>query len=355
MKPFRPLSTSDQLAQYLREEITSGRLTGTMPGNKHLVQSLGVNSVTTTKAVQQLEHEGLVINQGDRRSRLIAPLDSLPTSSLRIGMLYYDDTNASRHETLLLNKELADAGHTIVAAPKNMAELRMDVKRITKLVKSVDVDAWVIYAGSREILDWFEQQDLPAFALYGRLNQVKLASMGIRKTLATDDLISKLVEYGHERIVLLAREERRSPELGLPEKKFLEQLESCGIQTGPYNIPNWEDTPEGLKEIIDSLFLYTPPTAIIVSDSSLFHAIQIHLAHKGFLAPTHISLFCNDYEDSFKWARPSIAHISWDHRPVIRRIVQWSKNIAQGKQDKRKSLTKATLIEGDTIGPAPKN
>ena len=74
-----------------------------------------------------------------------------------------------------------------------------------------------------------------------------------------------------------------------PEQFFLEQLEANGIQTSPYNIPDWEDTPAGLKKVIDSTFKHTPPTALIISDPILFHAIQVHLAHKGIWAPEHIT------------------------------------------------------------------
>jgi DNA-binding LacI/PurR family transcriptional regulator len=216
------------------------------------------------------------------------------------------------------------------------------------------VDAWIVYAGSRDILEWFDHQEIPAFALYGRLDTVNLASMGIRKSLVISSLVQKLVSLGHRRIVMLTREERRKPHLGLMEELFINELESHGIKTGNYNIPDWDDTPEGLEKVIHSLFRHTPPTALIVGDSVLFHAIQIHLANKGIVAPKHISLFCNDFEQSFTWTRPEIAHIEWDYRPSVRRIVQWAKNIANGKEDKKKSYTKAFFYEGGTIGPAPK-
>ncbi len=355
MDPFRSLSTSDQLANFLRQQILNGALRGTMPGINQLVQSLGVNSVSVAKAVQQLEHEGLIVNQGSRRVRLIAPITITKSASLKVGMLYYDATNAFRHDALSITKELANAGHTVVTAAKSMMEMKMDAKRTADLVKSMDVDAWIIYAGSRQILEWFEQRETPAFALYGRLNNIALASMAIRKTPVISTLISKLVAFGHSRIVMLTREERRKPHLGFVEQFFIDELESHGIKTGSYNIPDWNDRPEGLEKIIHSLFQHTPPTAIIVGDSVLFHAVQVHLVNKGISAPNQISLFCNDSEQSFEWVIPDISHIKWDYRPSIRRIIQWAKNISQGKIDIKKSYSKAILFEGNTIGPAPKN
>ena len=49
------------------------------------------------------------------------------------------------------------------------------MKRIARLVRSSEVDAWVVYAGSREVLRWFAAQPEPAFALAGRLEGVSIA------------------------------------------------------------------------------------------------------------------------------------------------------------------------------------
>ena len=77
----------------------------------------------------------------------------------------------------------------------------------------------------------------------------------------------------------------------------------------------------------------------------------MHLARRGILAPEHISLICTDIEHSFIWNRPKIAHIQWNYVPIIRRISQWANNTAKGKEDLKQSHQKASLFEGDTIGP----
>ena len=354
MRPFRPSSTKDQLVQYLREEIVSGQLSGEMPGIKQLVKTLGVNSVTTTKAVQQLEREGLVIPQGNRRKRLIAKQAKPVAQSMRIGILYYDRHNHYRADALEVSQAITDSGHIPVPAPKNMQDLGMDAQRSIRHVKTVEVDAWVIFAGSSELLQWFADSGIPAFAIYGALTTVDIAGMAIRRIDLIDELIDRLVGLGHQRIVLLVREERRKPDYGLPEKTFLKRLESHGIQTGPYNIPDWEESPDGLEQCLHKLFAHTPPTAMLIGDAVMFHSVQTHLSRQGINSPEDISLICNDYTESFDWTSPRIAHFQWDYRPTIRRVTQWVKNISEGVEDTRRSYTKATFHEGGTIGPAPK-
>jgi hypothetical protein len=51
-----------------------------------------------------------------------------------------------------------------------MLELGMRVSRIAKVVERIDAGAWIILAGSREVLEWFADRPVPTFALFGRLN-----------------------------------------------------------------------------------------------------------------------------------------------------------------------------------------
>jgi len=57
--------------------------------------------------------------------------------------------------------------------------------------------------------------------------------------------------------------------------------------------------------------------------------------------------------NTFEWCKPSIAHIRWDSRTVVRRIVRWANNVARGKEDKRQTETKAEFVAGGTVGPVP--
>ena len=152
---------------------------------------------------------------------------------------------------------------------------------------------------------------------------------------------------------MLVGEDRRRPTPGASEQAFLDEMEAAGIPTGSYNLPHWPMHDEGFRPCIDSLFARTPPTALLVDTPAIFHAAMQHLAQRGILAPRDVSLICTDPDLTFALCKPSIAHIQWDSRPVVRRVVRWANNIARGRDDLRKSYTKAVFIEGGTIGPVP--
>ena len=99
------------------------------------------------------------------------------------------------------------------------------------------------------------------------------------------------------------------------------------------------------------MFGLTPPTALIVDEAPFFTAALQFLARRGYRVPDDVSLICTDADRNFTWCQPSVAHISWDSRPVVRRILRWAVNVSHGKKDLRQVLTPAKFIRGGTIGP----
>ena len=351
MKPFHPLSTVEQLAGHLRDEIIRGGLGESMPGVNRLAGMLGVSPKTVMAAVKQLEREGMLQAGGPRRrSRTLAP-ENIALPALRVVILLYEQTDRMINYLVDLQHRLMEAGHNASFASKSLHDLNLDTKRVARLVNETEADAWVIIAGPRDVLEWFAEQPVPAFALFGRRRTVRIAGAGPDKLPPLLAVARHLVSLGHRKIVLLLREEHRKPQPGPFARAFLAELELHGITVGSYNLPDWEDSAEGFRSCLDSLFRVTPPSALIIDEVFLFKVAQQHLARRGILAPEHISLVCSDPDPTFSWLHPTVAHIRWDPGQVVRRIVRWAANVSRGLDDRRQTLTKAELVEGGTIGP----
>ncbi len=151
---------------------------------------------------------------------------------------------------------------------------------------------------------------------------------------------------------MLARSGRRLPQPGESERMFLNTLEDHGIVPGPYHLPDWEETPGGFHARLTELFRVTPPTALIIEEARFFFAALQFCGQRGLRVPEDISLVCTDGDPYFEWCEPSVAHIRWNTRPVVRRIERWVANISRGKPDARQTLTRAEFVPGGTIGPA---
>ena len=348
------LSHAQQLAKHLRSKILQGKWSGTMPGILLLERELGVNRNTIDAALRLLEKEGLLKGQGPGCKRLIVLQANHATPALRVAILFHDPPEESEGYVSELYHLLSESGHTPIFTPKCLSALRMDVNRIARMVKQIPADAWVVGAGSREILAWFAGQEIPIFSLFGRHADFPIAAVAPNKAPAYVAATRRLIALGHRRISSLCHRSLRLPRPSKNQRVLLDELKAAGIKTNKFNLPDWEPTSEGFTAQLNAMFHHTPPTALILDEPHLYNAALHFLAERGLRVPHDVSLICTDPDRSFIWSDPSVAHIHWNHRPVVRRIVQWVNNVALGKNDRRKSSTKAKFVEGGTVGRAPK-
>lgn len=347
----RFLSIAEQVAEYLRGEVARGRWGETLPGVRGLAAELIVNMKTVNAALQQLEREGILEKGGTGQQRRIVQSENSSPQCLRVGILPYEKDDSKLDFFLDLVSKLQEQGYQAVPAARSLIDLGMDERRVARFVARNPADAWVIIAGSRDVLEWFSRQPVPAFALLGRQPSVSIAGTAPRKSSAMAATARRLTELGHRRIVLLTREERRKPEPGIVERAFLGELEAQGIKTGAYNLPDWEDNSEGFLDCLSSLFRITPPTALIAGGPELFAATQQFLLHHGIRVPQDVSIVSGDPHPSFAWCHPSISHIDYDNSIWVRNTMRWINKVAQGKDDRRQVISKAKFVEGGTIGP----
>lgn len=354
MKNLRIRSASEQLADFLKEEIRCRTWTGTMPGESWMVSHLQLGRDTVRAAMAQLEEEGLLVSSGQGKRRLISMReDAFLPRTIRVRIFLYEKQARGDIDNSSLLAQLLEAGFDADFASKSLKDLGMQVDRVARYVNQNPADAWVVSAASREVLEWFAGQATPAIAMYGRHKGLPIAAAFTVMINGLTAAVRRLIELGHKRIVMLAREERRKPKLSRPEQAFIDELEAAGITTGTYNLPDWEESPAGLSRLIDELFRFSPPTALIFQEAQLFAAVRYHLADRGIVAPRDVSLVVADRDPSFAWCDPVPSHIHWDYRPVVRRVVRWAMNVAGGKEDRRQSGTESEFIEGGTIGPVP--
>ena len=352
MEPFTPLSMVDQMVAHLRGAISSGELVGSMPGIRCLASTLGVSSNTATAALEELEREGFLKPQGHgRRSRIVLPEDFV-RPACRVTLLLYERADIQLDYVVEIQQQLNEKGHDVHVAEKSLVDLGMKVDRIDRMVNRTETDAWVVFSAPQEVLEWFVVHSVPTFALFGRFRRLPLAATGLDKVPAFRAAVRRLAELGHRRIVLLQPKHNREPTPAPLVRESFEAMEANGIETGPYNLPDWEQSPAGLRRCLDSLFAVFAPTAIIFDRPNELICAQTILAHKKIFAPRDISLVC-DEDPAFAWLDPPISCIRWESDPWVRRVVRWVDNVANGKDDRRQSFTKAKFVERSSIGPVP--
>lgn len=239
--------------------------------------------------------------------------------------------------------------------PRSQVELKHHVQNIAHYILNTSADAWIVVAGSRPLLKWFATQPVPCMALYGRTENLLIARTGPDKVPAYKTITQQLIALGHRRIVLIALRSRRQPTPGTVEQAFLDELAANQIATGDYNLPDWQETPEGFSTLLENLFSHTPPTALIVDEIFRIITTMQFLARHRIRVPEQVSLVSTEYNNSLKWCHPVIAHLRWSNTPIVRRIVRWVNAVRRGCADHKTINYPVEFIPGGTIGPAPQN
>ena len=355
MSKLRILSAAEQVAGHLREQIRQGERSGEMSGAIALAAELGVNHKTVEAALAQLEREGFLATRGARRAREIVPVAAgVVRRGLKVAIMPYVPADARSDYMLEIRHELSAAGHFPFYVRKTCLEIGGDVKQLARFVSRTDADAWLVQAGSREVLEWFAAQSKPTFCLFGKFRDLNIAGTRADSGVAYETAVRELVRLGHRSIVLLARPQRKLPQPGTTEQAFLRTLEDCGIRVSDYHFPLWENSKKGFQRCLEELFRVTPPTALITDEILLFTAVEQFLAQRRIRIPQDVSVICGDPEPEYAWREPSVAHFSVDSAPWVKHVLRWAAQIHQGKDYRRKVFCQTEYIPGGTVGVVPR-
>lgn len=351
MKPFTSRSTSEQLADHLRGEILRGAFGETMPGIKKLVRGLGVNSSAVADALKRLEAEGILAGQGERRRHRIVGENNAAPPAMRIAFLPFDSASRGEAFNLEVLRTLTEHGHNAWFTGKTLTDLHLDPRRVAGMVGKTRADAWIVTSAHRRVLEWFVGKGLPAFSLYGAWTGLPIAGMAPDHAPVMLDLTRRLIGQGHRRIVFLLYRGQLELETARLAPMLLGEMEKHGIPTSRYNVPKWQDSPEGLHRLLDSMFRHSPPTALVIEEAPHLFATLKFCGQRGIQVPEDLSLVCMEHRPELDYCLPAVSHLRWDRALMTRRIARWADRVARGREDLRQAYLKVELVEGGTIGP----
>ena len=359
MKQVRRRSLIEQTAAHLREGIRSGRWVGKLPGVRALADECAVSHETMRPALALLETEGLVRNQGAGRARLACPETAGKARGRRVlrvmillGKGLAQEDGDFQQILMLLQRDLEAAGHVCRFTDKSQSGLHHNLGRIKSHVAEYRADAWIVVGGNREILTWFSRQAMPVMALCGHCIGLPIAGTGMDERPGFRTAIRHLIELGHRRIVLLWPGGYGKAQPGGQVMILTEELAAYGVKVTSYHLPDFKETPDGLRDTLEKTFRLTPPTAIITCHSNWMAGVLSFLAERGLHAPRDISLICMGPEIWLSWQRPEIARLQGDQALMVRRIVRWANAVARGRTIRDCVLIPEEFVAGGTIGPA---
>ena len=352
MSDFQLFSPSEQVALHLRGLLRQGRWRKLMPGTVALSKELpGVDRKTIGTALQLLVKEGWLQDQGIGKQRKIKKqTESRGNSIYRVGFLPYILDGDYRLQSLLVNKFSNWKGVALIQAPNSVLELERSVYKISHMVTAMQLNGWIVPAASKELLEWFKSSGIPVYAVFGRHLNLKIdgftfdASDGIRT------LAKKLITLGHKRVTWITRREQRQPALGNNVRVFFDSLSDYGIRPNSFTLPDWEETPVGFQNLLDSLFKVTPPTALILPETYLVQTTLQYFLKRRIQVPEKVSLICTEDCEEFQWTHPPITRISKNFNLASEAISKWVEIVSSGRPaPMQKTIHPVEFIEGGTL------
>jgi DNA-binding LacI/PurR family transcriptional regulator len=357
MHPFRQRSLIEQIADHLRQGFRNGHWCGLLPGVGVLVRELGVSKATVEAALHLLEAEGSLESRGrGRRKQIILSRGSKGKARvLRVGIVMsvpFGQANSYGQQVMLgLIRRIENAGHTCFTSDRSLSELGYKLPRITRMLEAAKADAWVAYSPTADLVEWFVERSIPMIALGGKFSGLPVASSSTVIDDAIRASVRALSELGHRRIVAISPDSWRLPTPSITGQTFLSAMEECGHTPTSYNLPAWEQTPAGLEKLLHSLFLITPPTALIFVDPASFVTALGFLRPKEIRIPEDLSVVTLISGPMFSLLPKSPANFKWPIEEHIRRIVRWVKCVAKGGVDLNQVSYQASFEPGETLAP----
>jgi DNA-binding LacI/PurR family transcriptional regulator len=349
------LSAAEQIAGYLREELRTGRWNGILPTVRQLAAELDTSKTSVSEAFWLLEAEGTITSDGPRRPYRTVESDGSagPRRVVKVGVLLYDrledESGPNVGQLMDIIRCLERAGNVCVIAPKCQKELRHSVTRIARMLAKITVDAWLVWAGVKQVLEWFSRQPVPVFAFGGNSLGLPIAGSALDTASPIDEVTRHLISLGHRRIVMLVNSSNRIPIPGRMPRRFIQTLADAGIVADSYHLPDWEESPQGLQTLLKSLFLLTPPTALIAGQPYHINGILSFLNQRGLVTPQDLSLVAVFLTGSLEWCQPPLAHFRWRRELFTREIARWVQGVARGCPHRKQKLIPCEFVPSESI------
>lgn len=346
--------------EHIRNGIASGRWKSRLPGVRPLSIELGVSRETLRTALHRLETEGTLSPGGTSNPREIrVAVKKKQTGRLRVIVFLARKMELidMSGRTLILNiiHDLEAAGHSASLVQQPHATDEPSPAALARMVREKPADAWIVFMGSMATLQWFSEQSFPSMALGGRCRDVHIAATGVSFNDAVALATRHLIELGHRRIVYICPKQTRHPTTSPLVLGFEKELRDAGIPIGAFNIPDWDESPAGFHRLLESLFQFTPPTAIIVWNALQVSACLTFFSARNLSVPRDISILSHTSDETILWQNHELGscEFAWDPQRITRQVVRWVDLVATGDHPREQTVFHATFAPTKTIAPPP--
>jgi len=349
-----------ETAATLKQWVACGMLKDMLPGELDLKERLRVGRDTVRMALQLLVKEGWLepSTQGRKRrlrSKKLSQLKKHADAGLPVSFLspYVVDQSQTLMEMEDTQKRLAEQGRDLQHVSSHIFHLKDPEHHLENLIHSHPSAAWVLYASSRPIQDWFAKRGVPAIIHGWPYPDVNLPYVAKDWEPAGFHAGLQFIRHGHRNIGMFEFVERGAGAM-LIERGLRRALATADNGANLLLFRD-ERTPESVAKAYEAAFrLKDRPTAMVLTSSNHLLTSLSWLLSKGICVPDDVSLVVLPNDTWYSEFYPPLCHYKPNTKSFSHGMAERVLELVEQGQVIRKSLEVAVeFVPGGIIGPAP--
>jgi DNA-binding transcriptional regulator YhcF (GntR family) len=356
---FNKVSAIEQTTAHLRELVLADKWKGFLPGERPLSRQLGISRPTLREALKILEKEGL-LSHDTNRSRRVLPHVSIPdTHPRRITFVSGEDPFIQSASDQLLQNDLSTLLRQKGIQVDHLFHPSFDRSRpgkiLESLVKPHPHHGWALWGVSRNVQNWFEENELPALVVGSSFPDVKLPSFDFDYHGVCRHATGNLIRLGHRRILLLMPLQPKAGDLE-GEAGFSEAIHQTNKPDVESRVifvrKDPRDLQKKLKQVLQSP---SPPTAILAYHGHMALTALTYCLATGHKVPADISIISRDPEPYLDLVYPRVCHYAHSSTVFANKLASLLAKLTSGaKVPPKKHLIVPHFVSAESTAPPPK-
>lgn len=356
--PLKFQSIAMQVAQALRTEIGRQLWHRVLPGERQLADRFQVSRKTIRKALAELRAEGVLDTERSRGSRITGPRSGRRATNPRIALLLPEPLEGSRPFTALwvnrLMSLLQEIGHPLQIFHGAKYFGANATRSLARLTTSHSARCWIVARSNRPIQEWFAASGIPTLISGSAHPGVTLPSVDVDHRALCRHSAAMLLRHGHRRLALFLEHGGHGGDVE-SEQGFREGLAVAPDAVEPVVCSPERSASSVIRDLRRLLAQQHPPTGLLLSNSYSYLTVHSYLASLGLRVPRDLSVVSRDEETFLRFMHPTPTYYSTRPGKFAHALHLALKRILAGDQSAFSIRIMPDLVQGQSVGPAPRN
>jgi len=314
--PASYVSLAHQVADLIKIGIESNRWMHWLPGERALVEELGVSRRTIRQALIMLRSSKLIRCETGKGYKIL-PRQKSPSqgsSTKGVGLLISSAVELHRTFTNLwineLRSYLAKHGLALRVFSGKKYYSGSPEKTLGNLVRNEPQKAWVITESNSKIQNWFESNRINSVIVGSPHGETKIPSVDLDYRAVGRHAAGEFLRAGHRILAIMIGNPARGGDTECLAG-FNEGVEAHRTDPVKSLVTRHTLSPESIFRSVQVLMgRKTTPTAMLVGNSPHYLAVHTALCGLGLRIPEDIALISRDDDPYLRFVHPEPSRYS---------------------------------------------